>query len=886
MPLTIEELRIKVTEENTGAYDRLDDSQRKLQKTTGTTDTKVKGLSSTLLNMGAAAGVAMASAVALRGAMTALAKPAGLAINFEKEFALVRTLSKDVGKDLERELLELAGRVPQTAGDITRAAYNAISAGIKPVDVTAFLDSASKAAVAGNADLTTVVSTLTTAVNAFGDQGIDAARAADILFGTVKAGVTDFGSLAAALPQGASLGKLGVSFEELNASAAHLTKTLGVPTAEAFTRVSALVSGLTAAGGPMQKRLKAMGVDVSIATLKQDGLAKTLARVQKATGGNVEVFGALSRRSEATQALVGLLGDSFGKFQETLDRVTNSSGETSAAFGIMQDTTQGAIDQLSAMSEGVLRDIGNQALPLVNQAIERFSHLMETRGPDVVDGFASMAGAVASVAAEIAGAIATTVEFFDLVTGARGERAAKSIAGTANESFISGAAARGEAFISEKERELEAQRDAALARANAAGERARQLTSSGPHEQLVAAAEERDSAKQDVSEYIRLLRLLGAARVRIAADVASDHAEQIGKSAGEWFRSSTGGAVDALRAAVADAASVWEGAGGLVPVVVSPKVPPVVPPKVPPRPGPSAAVTAEREFEKRAEAEVFAESALIGRQMAEDRARREAQESLDRDLSERRIALVEDEGARKLAQRAAQHQAEMAQAIEQGLEVDALREQQAAEFMSDITEINEQRRRQAEETAAAEAAAYDSSIAANISALSSLAGALEGAGVIGSEFRAVLLGVEGVYHAFKAVSEGAEAASAYAAGAVPIGLAHTAAGIQHAAASVKAFSDAAKLGKGGGKKGGGGGSSASAARATPSSDVNSRPDVPRRGGDLGGVTNLTLVLSDLVLPPDPASLERAVPALAEAFERANLTRGFGGLPGASAFADD
>ncbi len=205
MAFAVDDIIIRVRVEGQKDLDDLRRAQDDVRDGADGAGEGVDGLRAGLINLAAAVQLAQVGIQAFGAALQALRIPAQLAIDFERQFALVATLSDKVGADLERGLLELAGRVPQTAGDITQATYQAISAGIDVDSVVDFLDAASKAAVAGNSTLTTSVEALTTAVNAFESQGVTAARASDVLFATVKAGVTTFEELNASLGQASAV---------------------------------------------------------------------------------------------------------------------------------------------------------------------------------------------------------------------------------------------------------------------------------------------------------------------------------------------------------------------------------------------------------------------------------------------------------------------------------------------------------------------------------------------------------------------------------------------------------------------------------------------------------------------------------------------------------
>lgn len=384
MIISQDDIIIRVRVDGEDAYPRLQKQSAALGKGTATLGSRMAELGQIVTGVESGLALAARAAGTAKRAFDAVSVPVGLAIQFEQQFAQVRTLTDKAGADLERGLLDLAARVPQTAGDITQAAYQAISAGIDPSDAVAFLDAASKTAVAGATSLTTSVDLLTSAANAYKIQGVDAARASDVLFATVRAGKTTIDELAQSIGQAApAAAQFGVRIEELGASAAVLTKQ-GLSTAEAMTRINALTKALVNPSKAAASKLKALGVEFGAAALKSKGLTAILQDLRDKTQGNDEALATLFTRFEATQAVVGLLGDGLKGYNSDLKSITDSTGAVSSANDIMAGTVQGAIDRFQALKEGVLRDVGQELLPLFNEGLAELSTWVEANSDDIV----------------------------------------------------------------------------------------------------------------------------------------------------------------------------------------------------------------------------------------------------------------------------------------------------------------------------------------------------------------------------------------------------------------------------------------------------------------------------------------------------------------------
>jgi TP901 family phage tail tape measure protein len=369
----------------------VESSTKKADKGTAQASQGFTKLQASIATAGAAAAGFQAAMAAAGAAMSAIKAPINLAVDFETQFNQIKTLNSEIGDDLRTKLLELAKNVPQTAGDLTSAAYQAISAGIDPGQVTEFLEAASKSAVAAGGSLTESVELLTAGVNAFGKQGETAASVADKLFATVKRGVTTIPELNAVFGRAAATAaSYGIGLDEVLGAIATLTKQ-GLPTAEAVTRVNAAIKELSREGGTAAKALKKQGVQVGVLALQQKGLVGVLEEVNKATGGQANEISKLSTRTEAIGGMLALTGANMEGFRATVQGVANDVGASGEAFDVMNSGTQGAINSFNSLKEGVLRELGEQTLPALNELFRALSQALTgssgaTRGLGVALG--------------------------------------------------------------------------------------------------------------------------------------------------------------------------------------------------------------------------------------------------------------------------------------------------------------------------------------------------------------------------------------------------------------------------------------------------------------------------------------------------------------------
>ena len=281
-----------------------------------------------------------------QGAVTAAASLQAFTQPFaqlDKQVNNIGTLGVKNFKDFADTAIDLSTTVPDSAANIAGGIYDAISAGaIKVVDgnvniaeSTGFVVQAAKLGVAGLSDTGASVQLLSASLNAYQEGTDQAAKYSDILFNTVNAGVTTIPQLSSSLSQVVPIAAaFGVSFDQVTAAIATMTKQ-GVPTATAATQMKGAIAELAKPGAPLAAVMKKAGV--SLATLKQDGLQATLAKL----GGTMEglglsatqVFGSV----DAAGAVLALTGKNAQGAAADLEYVRDTVGSTDAAFAIANE---------------------------------------------------------------------------------------------------------------------------------------------------------------------------------------------------------------------------------------------------------------------------------------------------------------------------------------------------------------------------------------------------------------------------------------------------------------------------------------------------------------------------------------------------------------------
>jgi|GEM_PF-4995251 len=309
-----------------------------------------------------------AAAVAAGGAVIAIVQRMGQAYaklvteaqKMQTAMAEVNTLlnaQPDTVVKLEGTLRGLAVQFGQTNDIMARAEYNVISAGFSDAaDSVNILTVAGKAATAGLTDINTAARSLTNIINAYGKSADDAAKISDILFATVKKGVTTFPELAnnmGTVLATASAAK--IPLEDVAAAIAAMT-TAGINTTEATTALNALLVAIAAGSGESKDKMDELGITLD------EGLGPALIKLAEAGGQGLSVLKELIPNVRALKAAASAGREGGRQFNEALAEIRDSTGATNKAFDIMAATSEFATRRAAASFSNLKDAIGASGL--------------------------------------------------------------------------------------------------------------------------------------------------------------------------------------------------------------------------------------------------------------------------------------------------------------------------------------------------------------------------------------------------------------------------------------------------------------------------------------------------------------------------------------------
>ncbi|MGN0706575.1 MAG: phage tail tape measure protein [Faecalibacterium sp.] len=325
----------------------------------------------------AAAAVTVASVKAAMDYQAQLANVSTLLSGTEAEIA-ART--EEIGKDI----LRVSNATGVETANLTDGMYQVISAFGDSADSISILETAAKAAAAGNATTTDSVNLLSAVMKGYNDVSAESAqRVADLSFATVRLGQTSFSELASSIGKVVPLSSaLGIQQEELYGVFATLTGVTG-STAEVATQYKAVLSGLMTPSKNMTASLKKLGYATADAAIEDLGFQGTLEALKKIVNGDEQALAKLFSSTEAQTAVLAMCGAQAENLTSKTAEMYAATGAANDAFERQTDTLAYDIQMIKNLGKNFLTELGTNILPYVKDLAEAALPMVQTGLQDI-----------------------------------------------------------------------------------------------------------------------------------------------------------------------------------------------------------------------------------------------------------------------------------------------------------------------------------------------------------------------------------------------------------------------------------------------------------------------------------------------------------------------
>lgn len=267
-------------------------------------------------------------------------------------FTLMPGMSEQAMTEMEMDVLAFGSELGRLSEEVVPAVYQSISAGVPRENVFDFMHIAADAALGGVTDLETAVDGLTSAVNAYGEENLDAQMASDLLFTAVKGGKTTFKELSDRLFQVTPIAaSLGVEFGNITAALSAMTAQ-GVPTRVAATQLRQVLIELSKTGGAAADTFEQLAGKTFVKFIEEgNNLQDALVLMEEAAAENdlriSDMFGSI----EAGNAALALTGQGTQKFTDELINAEEAQGATAEAAEVMNTSLVRQEERVEALRE-------------------------------------------------------------------------------------------------------------------------------------------------------------------------------------------------------------------------------------------------------------------------------------------------------------------------------------------------------------------------------------------------------------------------------------------------------------------------------------------------------------------------------------------------------
>jgi TP901 family phage tail tape measure protein len=339
----------------------------------------------------------------------------------QEVFTLMPGITDDAMSSMKASMRSLADTMGIDLLDSVNALYQAISAGIPAESAVNFIGEAAKLSVAGVSSLEDAVASITTVLNGYGLGAEDATKVSDVLFSTVKAGVTTLtelgGEIGKVTPIAASL---GVSFEEVGAMFATMTKQLGAgKTAEAGTAIQSMLAELSKDTSLASRNFKELTGTSFPNFIKEGGSVTDALRLMsdEAEANDTSLRNMFSG-IKAGQAALMLMTDNGDAMSMAFTQMKDDAGSVEKGFETMEQSVgrqfakmQSAVHELGMQMGEAILPIANQIIPTLTTA---FRNAMPTvqkfanEFPAIMNNVVSMGDALVDVGIVIASYVVAT----------------------------------------------------------------------------------------------------------------------------------------------------------------------------------------------------------------------------------------------------------------------------------------------------------------------------------------------------------------------------------------------------------------------------------------------------------------------------------------------
>jgi TP901 family phage tail tape measure protein len=239
------------------------------------------------------------------------------------------------------QILEMAPKLGKAPKELADALYFVTSSGFKSAEAMDIVVQSAKAASAGLGDTIKIADLATSAMNAYKDSNLSAAKVMDVLTAAVREGKGEASQFSSEMGEVIPIAaRMGVSFDQIAAAMAAMTLT-GSTVEESATYMRQILVSLLDPVKGAEEALRQMGTSGALMRkeLREKGLLSSLETLDKLTRKfGDDMIGKVFGNIRALTGDLSLMGDRLKENKILFKVVNDSLGDSSKAFQVASDT--------------------------------------------------------------------------------------------------------------------------------------------------------------------------------------------------------------------------------------------------------------------------------------------------------------------------------------------------------------------------------------------------------------------------------------------------------------------------------------------------------------------------------------------------------------------
>ena len=285
-------------------------------------------------------------------------------------------VARDQVDGWSQDILKMAPELGKSPKELADALFFVTSAGMRGAQAMDVLRISAKASAAGLGETKVVADLLTSAINAYGAENLNATQAADILVAAVREGKAEASELAAVMGQVLPIAsEMGVSFDQVGAAIAAMTRT-GTEATIASTQLRGILAALTKPTNDAKKALEEMGMSSEglRRQMREEGLIHMLGTLREKTREfGEEAMGRVVPNIRAMMGVLDLMGMNAADNIAIFESLKDATGALDHAFDAASETAEFKWQKALASGKTALTAVGASVAEVVIPAMEKLS---------------------------------------------------------------------------------------------------------------------------------------------------------------------------------------------------------------------------------------------------------------------------------------------------------------------------------------------------------------------------------------------------------------------------------------------------------------------------------------------------------------------------------